>query len=57
MNGKKFTHEIGLDLINVTNQQNILGLTHSPSYNDPKDYYQEQYQLGFLPLFYYQIDF
>ncbi len=57
MNGKKFTHEIGLDLINVTNQLNILGLTHSPSYNDPKDYYQEQYQLGFLPLFYYQIDF
>ena len=57
LNGKKCTHEIGLDLINVTNQQNILGLTYSPSYKDPKDYYQEQYQLGFLPLFYYQIDF
>lgn len=57
-NAKKVTHEIGLDLLNVTNQKNILGLTYSPSYKDPAAYpVVEQYQLGFLPLFYYQIDF
>lgn len=56
-NAKHVTHEIGIDLINVTNQKNILGLTYSPSYTTPGEYYQEQYQLGFLPLFYYQIDF
>jgi hypothetical protein len=56
-NAKKVTHEIGIDLINVTGQQNILGLTYSPSSTNPDQYYAEQYQLGFLPLFYYQIDF
>lgn len=57
-NAKKVTHEIGIDLINLTNQKNILGLTYSPSSTNPNSYpVQEQYQLGFLPLFYYQIDF
>lgn len=57
-NAKKVTHEIGIDLINITNQKNILGLTYSPNSTDPTAYpVQEQYQLGFLPLFYYQIDF
>ncbi len=57
-NAKKVTHEIGLDLVNVTGQQNILGLTYSPDSSNPSAYpVQEQYQLGFLPLFYYQIDF
>lgn len=56
-NAKKVTHEIGIDLINLTDQQNILGLTYSPSSTPGKSPVQEQYQLGFLPLFYYQIDF
>lgn len=56
-NAKKVTHEVGIDLINVTGQQNILGLTYSPSSIPGKSPIQEQYQLGFLPLFYYQIDF
>lgn len=57
-NAKKVTHEIGIDLVNLTNQKNILGLTYSPSSTNPTAYpVQEQYQLGFLPLFYYQIDF
>lgn len=57
-NAAKVTHEIGLDLINVTNQKNILGLTYSPdSMNPSANPVSEQYQLGFLPLFYYQIDF
>lgn len=56
-NAKHVTHEVGIDLINLTNQKNILGLTYSPSYLPGKSPVQEQYQLGFLPLFYYQIDF
>ena len=57
-NAKKVTHEIGLDLVNLTNQKNILGLTYSPdSLHPTASPVAEQYQLGFLPLFYYQIDF
>lgn len=58
LNTKNLTHEIGLDLLNVTNRQNILGLTYSPNPIHPeKDPVVEQYQLGFLPLFYYKLDF
>lgn len=58
LNGKKVTHEIGLDIVNLTGQKNILGLTYSPDSRNPDKYpVAEQYQLGFLPLFYYQIDF
>lgn len=56
-NAKKVTHEIGLDLINLTGNKNILGLTYSPSHIPGESPIQEQYQLGFLPLFYYQVDF
>lgn len=57
-NAAKVTHEIGVDFINITNQKNILGLTYSPDSMNPSAYpVAEQYQLGFLPLFYYQIDF
>jgi Carboxypeptidase regulatory-like domain len=57
-NAGSITHEIGLDLLNVTNRKNILGLTYSPSAIDPSaNPVVEQYQLGFLPLFYYRIDF
>lgn len=55
---KKITHEIGLDLVNVTNRRNILAITYSPNPFNPKDNpLREKYQLGFLPLFYYSIDF
>lgn len=54
LNTPKVTHEFGLDLVNTTFTQNILGLTYTPSSNPP---YEERYQLGFLPLFYYKIDF
>lgn len=57
-NTKSLTHEIGLDLINLTNRKNILGLTYSPDPLNPgSDPTVEQYQLGFLPLFYYKLDF
>ncbi|MEO9533594.1 MAG: TonB-dependent receptor [Crocinitomicaceae bacterium] len=57
LNAKKFTHEFGLDLVNVTFRDNILGLTYTPNETNPAESYAERYQLGFLPLFYYKIDF
>lgn len=57
-NAKKVTHEIGLDLVNVLNTRNLLSLTYAPSLSDPTaDPVAEKTQLGFLPLFYYRIDF
>ena len=57
------THEIGLDLVNLLGTRNILGLAYAPSL-DPQvsgaPGYQptaEKTQLGFLPIFYYKIDF
>ncbi|NDC40576.1 MAG: hypothetical protein EBZ77_03355 [Chitinophagia bacterium] len=57
-NNKKVTHEVGLDLVNLLNTKNTL--TYSWSYDlatQGKNPYYYQYQLGFLPLFYYRIDF
>jgi len=60
INSKKnsITHEIALDLVNLFNVQNVLGLTYAPNPADPTaSPVKEEYQLGFLPLFYYKIDF
>ena len=54
IDAKKTSHEIAVDLVNVFNIQNVLGLAYYPTANPPL---QEEYQLGFLPLFYYKIDF
>jgi len=57
-NRLKVTHEIGLDLVNITGQENVLKLTYAPDEsNDPENSVREEYQLGFLPVFYYKIDF
>ena len=57
-NAKKVTHEIGLDLVNVTARQNLLGLSYAPNlFDSVAEPVAERYQLGFLPLFYYKIDF
>ncbi|MBC8173651.1 MAG: TonB-dependent receptor, partial [Chitinophagales bacterium] len=54
----KVTHEFALDLVNVLGIQNVLGLTYAPDPSDPgASPVKEEYQLGFLPLFYYKIDF
>ncbi len=55
-NRPKAMHELGLDLVNVTGQQNILTLTYAPDHpsGDP---IREEYQLGFLPLFFYKVEF
>ncbi len=54
INRKRLTHEIAIDLVNILNEHNVLGLTYS---GDPRNPIIEEYQLGFLPLFYYKIDF
>lgn len=57
-NAKTVTHEIGLDLVNLLGIQNILSLTYAPIPGDPNaNPIRENYQLGFLPIFYYRIDF
>ncbi len=52
------THEIAIDLINLTAHKNELSYTYQP--DNVKlgiDPFVKQYQLGFLPLLYYKIDF
>ena len=53
LNAKKITHEVGVDLVNVTGQENLLRL----QYVGGAQVTNEVYQLGFLPIFYYRIDF
>ena len=60
MNGRKYrvTHEFAMDLVNLFGIENVLGLTYAPNPADPTaSPVKEEYQLGFLPLFYYKIDF
>lgn len=57
-NAKSITHEIGLDLVNVLNTQNFLGLAYAPDLANPaNEPIAIKQQLGFLPIFYYKIDF
>ena len=58
MNADKVTHEIGLDLVNITNQRNLLSLSYAPDlFNPSAEPTAERLQLGFLPIFYYRADF
>lgn len=58
LNTENLTHEIGLDLVNILNTQNILALSYAPNLIDPtQEPIAERYQLGFLPIFYYKVDF
>lgn len=57
INAKKVSHEIALDLVNLLNTKNILTLSYSPNPFGTGDNFRENYQLGFLPLFYYRLDF
>ena len=59
LNAQNVTHEFALDLVNIFNTQNILSLTYSSELaarNNTFPFYK-QYQLGFLPIFYYRLDF
>ncbi|MES2800287.1 MAG: TonB-dependent receptor [Bacteroidota bacterium] len=58
MNANRVTHEFGLDLVNILNTKNLLGLAYAPNLADPTAApIAERLQLGFLPIFYYKIDF
>ncbi|WP_114748336.1 carboxypeptidase regulatory-like domain-containing protein [Pleomorphovibrio marinus] len=60
INSPRLSHEIALDLINLFNTRNILNLTWSPNElqnPDPEQSVIQNYQLGFLPIFYYKVDF
>jgi hypothetical protein len=58
INMKKTGLEFALDLVNVLSTKNILALSYAP---DPADLSKsplvQNYQLGFLPLFYVKFDF
>ena len=59
VNKDKVMHEFGLDLVNLTSAKNILSYSYAPNndgVNDMNDI-ALNYQLGFLPIFYYRIDF
>ncbi len=57
LNTPRLTHEIGLDLVNILNRQNILGLAYAPNLLNPSaEPIAQRYQLGFLPIFYYKVD-
>lgn len=55
-NRPRVSHEIAIDLVNFLGIQNILTLTYVPGAPDGRDV-RESYQLGFLPIFYYKLDF
>jgi hypothetical protein len=57
LNTSKLTHEFGLDIVNATMYDNFGGLTYVPNPDNPSQPYELRKQLGFLPLFYYKIDF
>lgn len=58
INARRLTHEIAIDLVNILNTKNILSLTYNYDLAAQGQYpFIRQYQLGFLPLFYYRIDF
>lgn len=53
VNALKASHEIGLDIINLTNRPNILKQTYIPGGEPPVS---DVYQMGILPIFYYRIE-
>jgi hypothetical protein len=58
LNTEKLTHEIGLDLVNILNTENVLALSYAPNLLDSTaEPIAQRYQLGFLPIFYYKVDF
>lgn len=58
INARKVTHEIALDLVNILNTKNVLSQTYNHDLAMQGSYpFVMQNQLGFLPLFYYRIDF
>jgi len=53
INRNRLTHTIAVDLVNVLGIQNLLSLSYVPQ----APYLKQEYQLGFLPVFFYRINF
>ncbi len=60
-NRPETTWELGIDFVNILGTENILKLTYAPDEmdQDDPDYspVRQEYQLGFLPIFFLRIDF
>ena len=52
-NGKRASHSLALDFQNVFNTKNVF----SQNYNPETQQVETKYQLGFLPLLYYRVEF
>ena len=58
INSNHLTHEIAIDLVNIFNTKNVLGYTYQADLvQQNKNPFVIKNQLGFLPLFYYKVDF
>ncbi|WP_460915008.1 TonB-dependent receptor [Spirosoma areae] len=55
INRPKLTHTIALDLVNVLGIKNLLSLSYAPQPDGT--FVKQEYQLGFLPVFYYRVNF
>ncbi|HEV7348099.1 TonB-dependent receptor [Telluribacter sp.] len=55
INRSGITHTIAIDLVNALGIQNLLSLSYAPQPDG--SFIKQEYQLGFLPVFYYRIDF
>ncbi|MFM1876433.1 MAG: hypothetical protein RL266_2170 [Bacteroidota bacterium] len=53
LNGKRASHSLALDFQNVTNTKNVF----SQNFNSDSGTIETKYQLGFLPLVYYRVEF
>ena len=53
LNGKRASHNIAIDLQNILNTKNIFNVV----YNEDTGQLDTKYQLGFLPLVYYRVEF
>ncbi|RYC71026.1 TonB-dependent receptor [Spirosoma sordidisoli] len=49
------THTISVDLVNILGIQNLLSLSYAPQPDG--SFIKQEYQLGFLPIFLYRVDF
>lgn len=54
-NQRGLTHTISFDLVNVLGIKNILSLSYAPQPDG--SFIKQEYQLGFLPIFLYRVDF
>ncbi len=55
INRTHLTHTIALDLVNVLGIKNLLSLSYAPQPDG--SFVKQEYQLGFLPVFYYRVNF